>query len=103
MKGQVTLEELLSFGVYLVLLSMLIGAVFTAKGSGEGWSAKTVLRAEAARDARVHDAFYNSNLHNPYQNWPGAGTGYIELGEGEGKIAVPVLAGRVEVAEGEPI
>ncbi len=100
MKGQVTLEELLSFGVYLLLLSMLISAVFTLRDTGDEWGAKTILRAEAGSFARTYDAFSNSNLYNPHRNYSGAGSGYIELGEG---AAVPVLSGKTEVAVGEPV
>ena len=99
MKGQVTLEELLSFGVYLLLLSMLIAAVFNLRDTGEEWSTKTILRAEAGSFARTYDAFYNSNLYNPHKNYSGAGSGYIELEE----VAVPVLSGKTEVAVGEAV
>ena len=100
MKGQVCLEELLSLGIYLLLLSMLIAGVFTMKGAGEQWSREITLRAEAATLAQAHDAFFNSNLYD--ENWGAGGKGYIEMGE-EGETAVPVLEGKVEVAKGEPV
>lgn len=100
MKGQITLEELLSFGVYLFLLSLLIAAVFTAKETGEVWSSRVVLRQEANTLARTYDAFYNSNLYNP-DPWSGGGAGYLEFGSEE--AGVPVLEGRVEGADGEAI
>ena len=103
MKGQVTIEELLSFGVYMLLLSMLIAAVFTATDAGEAWSSKTLLRAETASLARTHDAFYNANLYNPYENQSGSGNGYLEYQRNGLEFAVPVLEGKVEVAHGEPI
>jgi len=99
MKGQITLEELLSFGVYLFLLSLLIAAVFTAKDTGVVWSSKVELRQEANSLATTHDAFYNSNLYNP-EPWEGGGAGYVETKEDTG---VPVLEGSVEVANGEAI
>ena len=100
MKGQVTLEELLSFGVYLLLLSMLISAVFTLRDTGDQWSSRTILRAEAGSFARTYDAFFNSNLYNPYRNYSGSGRGYIEFEEG---AAVPVLSGKMEGAVGEAV
>jgi len=100
MKGQITLEELLSFGVYLFLLSLLIAAVFSAKDTGEVWSSRVLLRDEANTLARTHDAFYTSNLYNP-EPWSGGGAGYIESSEEE--LGVPVLEGRVEVSRGEAI
>ena len=100
MKGQITLEELLSFGVYIFLLSLLIAAVFSAKDTGEVWSSRVILKQEANIQARTYDAFYNSNLYNP-EPWSGGGAGYLEITEEE--MGVPVLEGRVEVSRGEAI
>ncbi len=102
MKGQVTVEELISLSIYLLLLSMLISATLNLKESGENWGEQLSLRAEAGSLARTEDAFHNNNLYNPY-NWSGGGTGYLELQKGELEATAPVLWGKAEVAKGEPI
>ena len=102
MKGQVTVEELISLSIYLLLLSMLVTATLHLKESGEDWSAQISLRAEAGSLARTEDAFHNNNIYNPY-NWSGGGTGYLELQKGGLEATAPVLWGKAEVAKGEPI
>lgn len=102
MKGQVTIEELIAFSVYLALLSMLISASFHVKGAGEEWSQELSLRAEAGSLARTEDAFHNSNIYNP-DEWAGGGAGYVEIKEGEKEATAPILAGITEAAKGEPI
>ena len=102
MKGQVTIEELIAFSVYIALLSMLISASFHIKDTGEEWSQAIELRAEAGSLARTEDAFHNSNLYNP-DEWVGGGAGYVGLREGEREATAPILAGITEAAKGEPI
>lgn len=102
MKGQVTVEELVSLSIFIMLLSLLVTAAFQLKESGEEWSERIKLRAEAGQLARTEDAFHNNNIYNPY-NWSGGGAGYLELREGELEATAPVLWGKAEVAKGEPI
>jgi hypothetical protein len=102
MKGQVTMEELVSLSVYLAVLSLLIASAIGMKGAGEEWGERVALRAEAGSLARAHDAFHSCNVYGPY-NWSGGGMGYLELERGGVEATAPVLAGRVEVAEGEPV
>jgi hypothetical protein len=101
-KGQVAVEELISLSIYLLLLSLLITAAFQFRESGEEWGKRITLRAEAGQLARTEDAFHNNNLYNPY-GWSGGGAGYLELQEGEIKATAPVLWGKAEVADGEPV
>lgn len=102
MKGQVTVEELISFSIYLALLAMLIAAASGMREAGEEWSSVISLKAEAGQLARSYDSFYINDLHNPY-NWTGGGTGYLELERGGLEATAPVLSGKFEVAEGEPV
>lgn len=117
MKGQVTLEELLSLAIYLALLSLLLSAVFSFRVQGEEWADSVSLRAEAFNRARAYDSFSNSNIPYP-DRWEGGGAGYIEVPSGAGTwqggaggtpglegetVALPVLRGIVDDAEGEPI
>ncbi|MBD3397497.1 hypothetical protein GF412_00195 [Candidatus Micrarchaeota archaeon] len=102
MKGQVTVEELISLSVYLLLLSLLVTTAFQFKESGEEWGKRITLRVEAGQLARTEDAFHNNNIYNPY-NWSGGGAGYLELREGELEATAPVLWGKMEVAKGEPV
>ncbi len=104
MKGQATMEELLSLAIYLALLSLLISAVFSFKAYGEEWGDSLSLRTNAFSRARAYDSFSNSNLPYP-DSWEGGGRGYIEISKGgeDGAIALPVLRGIADNAEGEPI
>ncbi len=100
MKGQLTLEELMSFGIYILLISMLISGVYTLRSAGEQWSAKTIQHAKLASFSQTYDAFHNCNLYNPYSTYSGAGRGYVQF---EKEISVPVLSGTSEVAIGEAV
>jgi hypothetical protein len=115
MKGQLTMEELLSLAVYLALLSMLISAALSLKGGGEQWAASVSAHSQAFSVARSYDSFSNSNIAYP-DSWEGGGKGYVEVaaspgslfpaapGSGGGdKVSVPVLRGIAEYAEGEPV
>jgi hypothetical protein len=104
MKGQVTIEELLSLAIYLAILSMLLSASLSFRGSGEEWARSIFLEAQASASARAYDSFSNSNI--PYPDfWEGGGRGYIEVPNeyGNGTIAAPLLRGVAEYPEGEPI
>lgn len=101
MKGQVTIEELISISAYLVIISILASATLQLKEGGTQWSEKVSLKTNADSLAITADAFCNSNLYNPYPK--GKGTGYIEITEGSNYATAPALCGFWRQNGGEPI
>ena len=101
MKGQVTIEELISLAVYLALIAILSSAVFQMKEGAEEWSTKSSLTMEASSLATSADAFCNSGIYNQYQK--GKGLGYIEVKEGGSYATAPVLCGFFQEKGGEPV
>lgn len=91
MKGQVSIEELISLAAYLAIISLLSTAILGMQSTGEEWGNKASLKSKAISQAQLADAYCNSNIYNPYPR--GSGKGYIELENGNAYANSPVLCG----------